>query len=123
MIFKLHKNCLPQIKAVVNTYGVCYVHGDGNLYITQEKSDFRKDFSNPSSEESTYRVKFGQGDKIPATVDDLQKMMLESRNQEILNERTQVYNTNVKTFTVEQTPEQTPEQEAEKPKKGRPAIQ
>ena len=120
MIFKLHQNCLPQIKAVLKEYGVCYIHGDGNLYITQEKSDFRKDFSNPSNEESTYRVKFVTGDKIPGNVEELQKMMLENRNQEILKERTNVYTSNVKTFTVE--PEEVEPEEVEatedKPKRG-----
>ena len=120
MIFKLHENCLPQIKAVVKHYGVCFIHGDGNQYVTQDKSDFRKDFSNPSSDESTYRVKFVTGDKIPATIEDLQKMMLDNRNQEIVKERTNVYTSNVKTFTVEPDEEVTAE---EKPKKGRAANQ
>jgi len=110
MIFKLHKENLPQIKAVVKKFGACYIHGDGNLYIGKEESDFRKDFSNPNSEEASYRVKFEKGDAIPETVEDLQALMMKAKNQETLAEREVKEVSAVKTFAVEAEPA---------PKKGR----
>ena len=86
-MFKLHPANLPQIKATVAAYGTCYIHGDGNLYTTKEESDFRKDFSNPDSDESTYRVKFEKGDTIPATIDELETLLLNSKQKERMEEK------------------------------------
>jgi hypothetical protein len=120
MIFKLHEENLPQVKAVVKKFGVCYIHGDGNLYITKEESDFRKDFSNPNSDEATYRVKFEKGDEIPGTIEDLQSLMMKAKNQETLDERKVEEISSVRTFAVE-SDDETGEEIATK--RGRPAKQ
>jgi hypothetical protein len=100
MIFKTTAANLPQIKAVVDTFGICYVHGDGNMYTTEGPSNFRKDFSNPKQEESKYRVIFKKGDAIPATVDALNEALMASRNKEILAERETKIVSPVQTITV-----------------------
>jgi len=99
-MFKLHPANIPQIKATVAAYGTCYIHGDGNLYTTQQESDFRKDFSNPDSDESTYRVKFEKGDKVPATIDELEKMLLDSKQKERMEEKQVKLYSAVKSITV-----------------------
>ena len=119
MIFKLHKNNLPQIKGVVAAFGVCYVHGDGNLYESQEASDFRKDFTNPDSDEATYRAKFEKGDKIPDTIEELQTLMMKNRNKEILETRKVQEISHVKTVTIP-VDEETEQPEETVKKAGRP---
>lgn len=106
MIFKTHPANIPQIKAVVAAFGGCYFHGDGNLYAldaqgNSEESDFRKDFSNDTNEESRYRVKFQRGDRIPTSVEELNKALLDSRNQELIAQRNIKQKEGVKTFTVQ----------------------
>lgn len=107
MIFKTHKSNIPQIRAVAATFGGCFFHGDGNIYAldnngNSEESDFRKDFSNDTNEESRYRVKFQRGDVMPKTVDQLNKALMDARNQEILTQRTIKETSKVKTVTVQE---------------------
>jgi hypothetical protein len=123
MIFKLHKSNLPQIKAVVKKFGVCYIHGDGNLYTGKEESDFRKDFSNPNSEEATYRVKFENINDVPETIEDLQALMMKAKNQETLDERRVEEISSVKTISVEPDTDEAETSEENTSKRGRPAKQ
>jgi hypothetical protein len=105
MIFKTHALNIPQIRAVVAQFGGCYFHGDGNIYAldnngNSDESDFRKDYSNDSNEESRYRVKFQRGDKYPKSVEQLNKMLFDAKNQETLAQRSIKQSSNVKTVTV-----------------------
>lgn len=100
MIFKTHKENIPQIEAILESFGICYFHGDGNMYADKEASDFRKDFSNPKSDETAYRVIFKLGQKIPQTVEDLNKALLEARNGEIMAGMAPTNNSGQKTVTV-----------------------
>lgn len=108
MLFKTHPSNIAQIRAVVGKFGGCYFHGDGNLYAVDAlgnsiDSDFRKDFSNDSNEEARYRVRFMRGDSIPKTVEELNKMLFDSKNQEILTRRAIKDVGHVKTVEVEDT--------------------
>jgi len=107
MNFKTVPGNIPQIVAVVNQYGGCYIHADGNLYETSEArgwqskaSDDRQQYSNPDDMEAKYRVLFKRGDVIPYTVEALNKMLLESKNQEVLKSRKTEEFTHVKTVQV-----------------------
>ena len=100
-MFKLHPANIPQIKATVAAFGVCYFHGDRNLFSTERESNFRKNFSNPDMDDSSYRVKFEKGDKIPSTIEELEKMLLASKNKERADERTIKETSSVKTIKVE----------------------
>ena len=105
MIFKTHASNIPQIRAVVATFGGCYFHGDGNIYAVDnngnsEESDFRKDFSNDTNEESRYRVKFQRGDRIQKTVEQLNKALMDAKTQEVLAKRSITQTSNVRTFEV-----------------------
>lgn len=105
MMFKTHPANIPQIKATIAAFGGCYFHGDGNLYALDaqgqsEESDFRKDFSNDTNNESRYRVKFNRGDKVPNSVEELDKMLLDSKNQELISLRNIRPKEAVKTVTV-----------------------
>jgi len=116
MIFKTHERNIPQIRAVVAQFGGCYFHGDGNIYSVDnqgnsEESDFRKDYSNDSNEESRYRVKFQRGDKMPRSVEQLNKMLLDARNQEIMSQRSIKQTSHVKTVTV--TPDDFSDEDSE----------
>jgi hypothetical protein len=86
MQFKTNDMLIKQVKACVNAFGICYYHGDGNMYDNEKDSHFRKTFGNPGQEESKYRVIFKRGDKIPGTVKEMNDMLLESRNRERLQE-------------------------------------
>lgn len=106
MIFKTHESNIAQIRAVVAQFGGCFFHGDGNLYAldnngNSEESLFRVEFSNDTNEESRYRVKFQRGNKIPRTVEQLNKALLDAKNQEIMAKRTITQSSNVKTVVVQ----------------------
>ena len=100
MIFKTHKENIPQIEAILEAFGTCFFHGDGNMYTKEEDSNFRKEFGNPKTEEGKYRVKFVKGQAIPQTVEELNNALMEARNREILAGQGQVTNSALQTITV-----------------------
>lgn len=100
MIFKTHQSNIAQIRACVEAYGVCFFHGCGNMYADEKESDFRKNFTNPKSDESSYRIKFMSVDQVPETLDELNTMLLGERNKEIMGERASQETAGVKTLTV-----------------------
>lgn len=108
MLFKTHTSNIPQIRATIATHGGCYFHGSGDMYAldangNSEESNFRKDYSNDTNEESRYRKKFMRGDKLPKTVEELNKMLMDSRNQEIMAVRNITDSAaKIKTVTVEE---------------------
>lgn len=74
-MFNLHPHNIKQVAAVVNKFGVCYVHGDGNMFKNEEASLFRREFCNPDAEDSKNWVKLEKGGLIPTSVDQLEKMI------------------------------------------------
>jgi hypothetical protein len=99
-MFKTRQTNIPQIKAVINEYGQCWFHGCGNIYVDKKESDFRKEFTNPNSEESVYRIHFTSISQVPSTVEDLDKLLLASRNKEMIEEKRPKSVTGVKTISV-----------------------
>lgn len=79
---KLHPHNLKQLAAIVDTFGECWIHGDGNMFVKAEHSDFRQEYSNPEQDESKYRAHFKKGDPLPASVDSLEKIMQRTRQVE-----------------------------------------
>lgn len=100
MIFKTHKENIPQIEAILEAFGTCYFHGDGNMYADKEASDFRKEFSNPKSDETAYRIVFKKGDKVPQTVEELNKALLDAFNRELMEGMAPTNHSGQKTITV-----------------------
>lgn len=115
MIFTTHDQNIPQIKALVNHFGGCYVHGDGNMYSDNADgkyhSDNHKKFCNPKREECTYVAHFKRGDMLPKTKKELDEALMRSKNQEILSQRHITQHSNVRTFAVEDTDVYQPEGE------------
>jgi hypothetical protein len=99
-MFKTHLTNIAQIQAIVAAFGVCFFHGDGNMYDEEKHSDFRKDFSNPKNEASGYRVKFTATSKLPGSVEELDKMLMDSRTQEVIEKSKPASVSAVKTVTV-----------------------
>ena len=104
MFFKIVQANIPQIKATIAKYGECWFHGCGNIYSKKYPSDLRKDFTNPNSEEATYRIHFTSLNQVPDSVEQLTKLLLTSRNQEMIAERAPRVTHNIDTITVEETP-------------------
>lgn len=111
MIFKLHEQLIPQIKATIKAYGLCYVHGCGNLYADAENSDNRKNYANPDHEEATYRIKFTNTNEVPSSIDELEKKLLAAKNAEIMQERTIKEVSGIRTIKVENTEEETKQED------------
>lgn len=104
-MFKTKQENIPQIKAVIKAYGECYFHGCGNMYTSKEASDFRQKFTNPNSEESVYRIHFTSVGQVPATVEELNKKLMASRSQEIVQEKMPKASQEIKTIKVEEEKE------------------
>jgi hypothetical protein len=81
-MFKTHPAHFKQIRAVVAKYGICYFHGDGNMFTTEQDSNFRKDFTNPKEEASKYRAIFRTGDHIPDTEQEMEAVLMATYNRE-----------------------------------------
>jgi len=110
MIFQTHEKNIPQIEAAANAYGAVFFHGDGNIYpavnrdgewFSKESND-RLEFSNPKQEEATYRKLFVKGDDMPDSHEELNKALMDAKNQTILHQRVVKESNGVKTFSVKE---------------------
>jgi hypothetical protein len=103
-IFKTHKENIPQIHAVIDTFKECYFHGCGNMYDNKVDSDFRKDFSNPghnnTAPASAYRVHFTDKSEVPDTVEKLNALLQGSFAKEQVEASKPKSVANVKTISV-----------------------
>lgn len=100
-MFKTTQANIPQIKATIKVYGQCWFHGCGNIYDNESASNFRQKFSNPNSEESIYRIHFISVSQVPTTVEELNKMLMASRSQEIVKEKMPKTAQEIKTISVD----------------------
>ena len=86
MFFNIHLVNLKQVRAVVQKYGVCWFHGDGNFYRDEVNSNFRKGFTNPGRDNSlpsaAYRVKFTNVDDVPNTIQAMEKRLYAAKMEE-----------------------------------------
>lgn len=105
MIFRTHQKNLAQIKAAIRAFNVAYFHGDGNIYTELAKSDHHKNFTNPDREEAGYRLKFTDVNEVPNSVEQLNKMLMDSKNKETLQERQSTVSNGVQTFKVDEEEE------------------
>ena len=87
MIFKVNSVVLDQIKATVDQHGICYVHGTGQFYVDKKRSDDHKEYSDPDIKEADYRLVFKKGDRIPDTVEEIEKMFFAAKQQETIDSR------------------------------------
>lgn len=101
-MFKTHEKNIPQIKGALKAYpaGVWF-HGCGNIYVSEKASDDRKNFTNPNSEEATYRIHFTSVDQVPATLDELNKKLMASRVSELAKEKTPKISQGIATFSID----------------------
>lgn len=106
-MFKTSQANIPQIKATIEEFGECWFHGCGNIYADKVSSDFRQKFTNPNSEESTYRIHFTNVKQVPGTVEALNKALMSSRSDEIVKEKMPKASQSIKTISVKSDP--TPE--------------
>lgn len=104
-MLQTHKNNIPGIKAAVAHFGKIYFHGDGNIYHKKEDSDFRKDFGNDRDGANTYRIEFNKDSKIPETVEELNKALLNAKTKEVVESHQQKELSTIPTFKVEIEPE------------------
>src|ERR1700733_5045838 len=85
-LFKVNKANLALARATVRTYGQAFLHGCGNVYATEEDSNFRRDFSNPQSDKSespsTYRLHFTDVSQVPTTVEDTERQFFASKQRD-----------------------------------------
>lgn len=72
---KLHLFNFKQAKAVIRQYGHVYLHGDGNMFVTEEASKFRRTFSNPDQPEATIWIKFTSESEVPDTIEEAERLM------------------------------------------------
>jgi hypothetical protein len=100
-MFKTTQANIPQIKATIKAFGECWFHGCGNMYADKSASDFRQKFTNPNSEESSYRIHFTSIAQVPVNVEDLNKKLMSSRSEEIVREKMPKVAQEVKTISVE----------------------
>lgn len=105
-MFKTTQANIPQIKATIKKFGECWFHGCGNIYDKIEASNFRQKFTNPNSEESVYRIHFTSTNQVPTTVEELNKMLMASRNQEMVKEKMPKMAQDVKTISVDDDEEE-----------------
>jgi len=107
-MLKTHPKNIAHIKAALKVFPEIWFHGDGNIYHKKKESDDRKDFTNNGNGPETYRIHFKQGDNIPATVEDMNKSLIQSKTSEIAEATKPImYNAGVATFSVDEDEDET----------------
>ena len=116
---KLHPFNLKHLKAVVKQYGQAWIHGDGNIYHTEKLSNDAQQFVNTPFSAPSYRVKFTLHDKLPTSVEELERALQEGKTKEIKDEKKQV---EAKKLPIVQIEDDEEEETVinEQPKRGRP---
>lgn len=108
MLFKVNNANLTHLRAAVEQYGEAWIHGDGNIYVDEPASNFRKDFSNPTHDgmptAPQYRAHFKSLDSIPTSVDAMKKILLDNANRETEKKQETVNKTDVKIIQLPKNP-------------------
>lgn len=80
----LHPTCLDQLRTYLKYYKEGWFHGDGNIYDEERNSNDRVDFHNDTQANfgAGYRKKFVQGDTVPATLAEMEKLLVAAKNEE-----------------------------------------
>jgi hypothetical protein len=109
----LHPENLNQLRSLLNHPRVkeVYFHGDGNMYIVKKESDDRQIFHNfnttganhPANIGAGYRVRLTSAAEVPDTLDQMEKLLLESRQKEDTVAQETAYRENNFVFEVTKT--------------------
>jgi len=81
--FRIHLNTIKRLKVVLAGNGEAWVTGCGNVYDNEHGAVSKKLFTNPDQEEATYMIHYVKGDKIPETVEEMEKALFDSRTKEL----------------------------------------
>jgi hypothetical protein len=81
-MFKIKPQHIENLELSVDAFGIAYIHGDGNIFADEKNSEFRKNWSSPSSKGSEYVLKFKKGDILPENVEELMQMFYKEKEQE-----------------------------------------
>lgn len=90
-----------------------YLHGNGQVYLNKEASDFRKKFGMPDSYED-YVLTFSRESVIPDNLDDLKNLFLNTKSKENYMNAQPVFERQFDSLNLLDFEEE--EKEAEKPK-------
>lgn len=90
MFKTLHPENLNQLRALLALISPVWFHADGNMYHVEKESTDRKLFVNynpegtnhPANIGAKYRIKFFSASQVPATLDELEKLFLEAKQNE-----------------------------------------
>lgn len=98
--FKVQDYHINAVGRILANYPEVWIHGDGNLYITEERSNFRKNYSSPETGECEYVLHFKKGDQIPATVEDMMKAFYAAKQNENMQSMVQKQESTVTGFSM-----------------------
>jgi hypothetical protein len=87
MLLTINEKHIPNIAIVFEKFGVCYVHGDGQLYANRQKSDHHFEFSDPDTRGAMYRIVIQKKSDIPFTVDEIHKKLFEAKQLQLAEEQ------------------------------------
>jgi hypothetical protein len=116
---RLHEKNLKELKASIKAYGTVWIHGDGNIYHTEENSNNAQQFVNTQFSAPTYRTKYSTGDILPKTVEELERALQDGKMNEIKKEKTVVAANKLPIVFIDEDDEEETVIN-EQPKRGRP---
>jgi hypothetical protein len=115
-IFKTKKAHINEIKGAIQFHnGPVYFHGTGDIYPVlsnapeghMHPSDFRVKHSNPAREEAKYRIKFNSIQEVPGTVEEINDLLMKSKERERAENEKVVISGGVQNFKAYQEPDET----------------
>ena len=80
--FRIKPATIAWVHDVLDARGECWLLGCGNVYTNEQAAISKKLFTNPDQEEATYMLHFKKGDKIPATVEEMEDAFHMSKKAE-----------------------------------------
>jgi hypothetical protein len=81
-MFKIKPQHIEYLESTIDAFGIAYIHGDGNIFVDEKNSEYRKNWSSPSSKGSEYVLVFKKGDKLPETVEELMNAFYHEKENE-----------------------------------------
>lgn len=106
------------LPSAIDQFGHIILHGDGNMYIEEpdvqkehQRSYIAKTYAGVGNEAATYVLRFNSVKELPNDLDELEKMFLNAKAQEKINEGKISYKDsfkglNLKAPVKEETPKQ-----------------
>jgi hypothetical protein len=87
MLLKLVPANLAHLRDVIDEFGPAWIHGDGNVYLEEQDSNFHFKYSNPLPNQAPsaamYRAKFNDSDDVPDTCKELEEIMLQNAKKKM----------------------------------------